>query len=194
MLRGLFVTLVDLDGANATKLLEEFGWSMAIDLEPVRVVALDPIVAQDERQAPSTVAMQRLLKDLSARFQSNGTSLAAYGLPEPTGEADEVTMHRDAFHGIQCQQFVDENLAKLTSSEQQPIFDTVVEAVEKKTPLCVFVQGRAGCGKTLLMSVITAELQRRCVEGTLSFAQQLLGLQHWTMWVGQQPTICSRSQ
>ena len=84
-----------------------------------------------------------------------------HGLPEPTGEADEVTMHRDAFHGIRCQQFVDENLAKLTSSEQQPIFDTVVEAVEKKTPLCVFVQGRAGYGKTLLMSVITAELQRR---------------------------------
>ena len=79
MLRGLFVTLVDLDGANATKLLEEFGWSMAIDLERVRVVALDPIVAQDERQAPSTVVMQQLLKDLSARFQSNGTSLAAYG-------------------------------------------------------------------------------------------------------------------
>ncbi len=48
---------------------------------------------------------------------------------------------------------------ELALDEQRPIYEEVIEAVRLHKPLLMYVDGRSGRGKTLLMKVITAALR-----------------------------------
>ena len=58
-----------------------------------------------------------------------------------------------------CERFVDVHLPLLSLDEQEVILDEVMEAVHWERPLLMYVDGRFGRGKTLLMKVITAAVR-----------------------------------
>ena len=54
---------------------------------------------------------------------------------------------------------MDDHLPQLTPNEQRPIDKEVMEAVRLQRPLVMYVDGRSGRGKTLLMKVIMAAVR-----------------------------------
>ena len=72
-----------------------------------------------------------------------------------------------------CQQFVDAHLPLLTPDEQQPIIETILDAVHNQRPLLMYVDGKSGRGKTLLMKVLTAALR---AEGKIVLCTATTGL------------------
>ena len=72
-----------------------------------------------------------------------------------------------------CQRFVDAHLPLLSPDEQHVIFDEVMEAVHQERPLLMYVDGRSGRGKTLLMKVITAAVR---AEGEIVLCTATTGL------------------
>ena len=54
---------------------------------------------------------------------------------------------------------MDAHLPLLSQDEQRVIFDEILEAVHRERPLLMYVDGRSGRGKTLLMKVITAAVR-----------------------------------
>ncbi|KIJ26887.1 hypothetical protein M422DRAFT_99290, partial [Sphaerobolus stellatus SS14] len=50
--------------------------------------------------------------------------------------------------------------------KQRDIFHTFVQAVEQNLPLYVFIDGKAGCGKTFLIEAIVNYV---CCQGKIAF-------------------------
>ena len=85
--------------------------------------------------------------------------MSDFGLPEPVRELTEVDRELLRWNRENCQQFVDAHLSLLSLDEQRVIFDEVVDVVQNERPLLMYVDGRSGRGKTLLMKVITAAVR-----------------------------------
>ena len=68
---------------------------------------------------------------------------------------------------------MDVHLPLLSPDEQRVVFDEVMEAVHMETPLLMFVDGRSGRGKTLLMKIITAAVR---AEGKIVLCTATMGL------------------
>ena len=82
-----------------------------------------------------------------------------FGLPEPADDSTEVARERLRWDRRSCQQYLDAHFPLLTPDEQRPIYEEVIEAVRLRRPLLMYVDGRSGRGKTLLMKVITAAVR-----------------------------------
>ena len=144
-LRCLLVTLA-MDGAPARNLLENNDNILMADFSEL---ASTPIAS----------AWNRCLQDLSDRLETLGRSMSDFGLPEPVRELTEVDRELLRWNRENCQQFVDAHLSLLSPDEQRVIFDEVMDAVQNERPLLMYVDGRSGRGKTLLMKVITAAVR-----------------------------------
>ena len=144
-LRCLLVTLA-VDGLPVQQLLENNRDHLMADYA-------------DRPSTPVVRAWNQCLQDIAIRLEKLGRSMSDFGLPEPVRELTEVNRELQRWDHESCQQFVDAHLPLLTPDEQQPIFETILDAVHNQRPLLMYVDGKSGRGKTLLMKVITAALR-----------------------------------
>jgi len=103
----------------------------------------------------TNVGVEYALRDLGDMLSQHGKSLSNYNLPEPSLHSREVehelarwnadpdTLCTRADHAI-----------GLLYDEQRAIYDDVMHAVNNNRSLHIFVDGKAGTGKTYLLNVI----------------------------------------
>jgi len=102
-------------------------------------------------------AWNDLLCDLSRRFESDGKSMMEYGLPEPVVMKTELEIERNKYDKETQQQLYNKLCEEVpNTSEQQEIFDDIVDAVTAKESKIYYVQGQAGSGKSTLAKKIMA--------------------------------------
>ena len=99
----------------------------------------------------------KTLKQLGSFLQGYGKHLGDYGLPQPPSHDNEVEweLHRWSQQSQALQQQVNAGLL-VFNSEQCKIFLQVQHAISNNEPLLVFVDGKAGRGKTFLVNVLCA--------------------------------------
>ena len=135
-----------MDGAPATPLLVSHGDNLMADFSG------DP-------RTPIHIDWNNCFRDLASRLETMGRSMSDFGLPEPSDDSTEVAREFLRWDSWQNQDFVDAHLSLLTPDEQRVIFNEVLDAVQHHRPLLMYVDGRSGRGKTLLMKVITAAVR-----------------------------------
>jgi len=125
------------------------------------------------------------LKQLGFLLQSHGKHLEDYGLPQPLARENEVEweLRRWSPQIELLLQQVDAGLS-VFNIEQRAIFSQVQEAVLKGESLLMFVDGKAGRGKTFLVNTLCAwvrSLGRIALPtATSAFAAQLYPGGHTT--------------
>lgn len=97
------------------------------------------------------------LKTLGSFLQSHGKYLGEYGLPQPVADENEVEreLRRWSLQAAALQEQVHIGLL-LFNSEQRDIFQQVQYAIITNEPLLMFVDGKAGRGKTFLVNTLCA--------------------------------------
>jgi hypothetical protein len=97
------------------------------------------------------------LRVLGSSLQSHGKLLGDYGLPQPI--ADENEVERELRHWSQqttaLQQQVHLGLS-MFNDEQRDIFLQIQYAILHNEPLLMFIDGKAGRGKTFLVNTLCA--------------------------------------
>lgn len=124
------------------------------------------------------VGINQALQEISRSLEDHGKDLSFYGLPQPSFHSREVELELAQWHNhpnIQSSR-VDALVSQL-NSEQHHIYREIISAVETRKPICAFVDGKAGRGKTFLVNVICDKLRSigRIVlpTATSGFAAQL---------------------
>ena len=118
------------------------------------------------------------LIQLGSFLQGHGKHLSNYGLPQPIPNGDEVQreLRRWAPQATLFQHQVHAAWSTF-NPEQRDIFLRVQFAILNNEPLLMFVDGKAGCGKTFLVNVLCAWVRAlgRIVlpTATSAFAAQL---------------------
>ena len=97
------------------------------------------------------------LIQLGSFLQGHGKHLGSYGLPQPIPNDDEVQreLRRWAPQAVSFQQQVHAGWSAF-NPEQQDIFLRVQLAILNNEPLLMFVDGKAGRGKTFLVNILCA--------------------------------------
>jgi len=97
------------------------------------------------------------LKQLGSILQGHGKHLNDYGLPQPATHNNEVEweLHRWSLQVGMLEQQVDVGLS-VFNPEQRDIFSWVQCAILNNEPLLMFVDGKAGRGKTFLVNTLCA--------------------------------------
>jgi hypothetical protein len=118
------------------------------------------------------------LKQLGFLLQGHGKNLGDYGLPQPLtreNEAEWELRRWSSQTGTLLQQ-VDAGMSTF-NPEQREIFLQVQEAVLNKEPLLMFIDGKAGRGKTFLVNTLCAWIRAvgriTLPTATSAFAAQL---------------------
>lgn len=95
------------------------------------------------------------LDDLGRYLEEFGKTLDHYGLPQPTRHGTELT-HELARWAPQSAHLMTRAIDAciLFNTEQKQIYDTIMTAVENLYPLCLFIDGKAGRGKTFLVNAL----------------------------------------
>ena len=97
------------------------------------------------------------LGQLGSFLQGHGKHLTDYGLPQPLVHDNEVEweLRRWSQQSWALQQQVNVSLS-VFNSEQHSIFSRVQYAISNNEPLLMFVDGKAGRGKTFLVNTLCA--------------------------------------
>ena len=109
----------------------------------------------------SVVAHAFALDDLQNIIKEHGKRLSDYGLPQPNLPSDhETLMEVERWShdttalmeraNVQYQQF---------NNEQRAIFDLIWDAIQKQRPLPLFMDGKAGTGKTTVVNTLCDALR-----------------------------------
>ena len=120
----------------------------------------------------------KALKRLGLFLQGHGKRLEDYGLPEPLTRENEAEweLHRWSLQSGTLRQQVDVGVSAF-NPEQRDIFLWVQEAVSNNEPLLMFIDGKAGRGKTFLVNTlcawVRAEGKIALPTATSAFAAQL---------------------
>jgi PIF1-like helicase len=123
----------------------------------------------------SDIAIEMTLQELSARVEEFGCSLKSFGLQEPMEFSNEV-LHEMERWGTNSEELSAQVTTAYHSftSEQQTIFDEFVQAINDNQSLCLFVDGKAGRGKSFLIQSIVDYVRSRgevaVVTATSAFA------------------------
>ena len=145
-LRSLLVTLVMDGDKHRREILDSNSEFLMADLV-------------EEVCIPTDMTWNRCLRDLANRLETMGRTMTDFGLPEPDDDSTKVAREHLRWDRRSCQQYLDAHLPLLTPDEQRPIYEEVIEAVRLRRSLLMYVDGRSGRGKTLLMKVITAAVR-----------------------------------
>ena len=97
------------------------------------------------------------LKQLGSILQGHGKHLDNYGLPQPLTRDDEAEweLRRWSLESQALRQQVDIGLS-LFNPEQHDIFSQVQHAILNDEPLLMFIDRKAGRGKTFLVNILCA--------------------------------------
>lgn len=137
------------------------------------------------------------LRQLGLFLQSHGKHLNDYGLPQPLAHDNEVNweLRRWSTQTTMLQRQVDIGLS-VFNPKQRSIFLQVQHAISHNESLLVFVDGKAGRGKTFLVNTLCAWVRSvgriALPTATSAFAAQLYPggrTTHSTFGVSQRPII-----
>jgi hypothetical protein len=118
------------------------------------------------------------LLQISANLREHGKTPGDYGLPQPESCGNEVTAEIQRWSS-QIPQLLSTAQYALTifTPEQRHIFELVHTAIESNNPLCLFVDGKAGRGKTFLVNALCSQVRGHgriaLATATSGFAAQL---------------------
>ncbi|EAU89526.2 ATP-dependent DNA helicase PIF1 [Coprinopsis cinerea okayama7 len=118
------------------------------------------------------------LQEMGHYLGEYGKTLSDYGLPQPVERMAELTAELRRWSGREQELNAQaEASRRLFNDEQSQVYETIMEAIEMKIPLSLFVDGKAGTGKTTVIRALCNKLraQGRVVLPTASsaFAAQL---------------------
>ena len=106
------------------------------------------------------IAIDHGLDHIGQLLEEHGKRLSDYNLPEPT------TYGREVEHELQRWVPVSQELAaraftayETFNTEQRIIFDEIISAATNDRPLLLFVDGKAGVGKTFLINAVCDKLR-----------------------------------
>ncbi|PIL35120.1 hypothetical protein GSI_02908 [Ganoderma sinense ZZ0214-1] len=137
--------------------------------------------AQDfilQHQGSEDLGLQAALQELGRYLEEYGVSLSHYGLPEPIEYTPEVQheLERWAPQRVHLRQRADAAIAQF-NHEQQAVADAILGAIERNEPLCAFIDGQAGRGKTFLVNAICDKIRSQngivLATATSAYAAQL---------------------
>ena len=124
------------------------------------------------------IGVDHALQEMQSYLDQYGKCLSNYGLPDPQMHSREVE-HELLQWGYDREELgrCAQHSMQLLTDEQQVIVNTVMHAVMMNNPLFLFIDGKAGRGKTFLVNVICDLLRSmgRIVlpTATSAFATQL---------------------
>jgi hypothetical protein len=121
-------------------------------------------------------AIRLTLQDISRYLRSQGSSLTQFGLSEPTRNDREIDVELGAFlHSRTALLMRSQRSYNILNAEQRLIYKRILAAVPNGG--CFFVDGKAGRGKTFLISAICDRIrgqgQIACVTGTTALSVTL---------------------
>ena len=125
-----------------------------------------------------TLAFSSALLDIAEGLQEYGKSPDDYGLPQPEYAGDEVIAEVQRW-STQIPQLLSMATQALTmfNSEQLTIFNVVWDAIQRDQPMCLFIDGKAGRGKTFLVNALCSQVRGHqkivLAMATSAFAAQL---------------------
>jgi hypothetical protein len=95
------------------------------------------------------------LAELGQYLDEFGKTLDQYGLPQPISRSNEVTheLQRWSAQGVHLMTRAI-NSAILFNPEQDHIYSQITHAIDFELPLLLFIDGKAGRGKTFLVNVL----------------------------------------
>jgi hypothetical protein len=95
------------------------------------------------------------LQEMAGDLEEHGMLLNDYGLPEPNLYNNEVQHEINHWSGsaLTLLDQVAENLLTF-SEEKKRIYNLLWDHIECQEPLCAFIDGKAGCGKTFLINTL----------------------------------------
>ena len=178
-IRELFVIiLMFCQPANPAALFDKFWKTWVDDFE---TKSRKQSVCIDENQLRTM-----LLLDLELRLQSFEKELVEFGLPKPSSEdllkvqsitnTDPVVIREEKdFDVTELEESVKKTVPMFTE-EQRIIFDTVIDAVRKQEPSCIFIDARGGCGKTFLLNSILSAIRSMESDGCVALAMATTGI------------------
>lgn len=141
-LRRLFVDILINECSDAPLTL----WNLFQDR-----LSLDHLIRTGSEEA----ALNITLEDIGRQLEEYGKNLQGFGLPMPIPTITEITheLERWAPASATMIQSVTDAYRRF-NQEQRTIFNTILTAVNEQTPLRLFIDGKAGRGKTYLLNAV----------------------------------------
>ena len=145
-LRSLFV-MATIQGFPTLKILQE---------QRFKELLYTDYYHNYEEENPAA-AWNDLLKDLCARFESEGKNMLDYGLPVPKDMKTELEVERLKYDPV-IQRQIYLSLCRQTpnTAEQQQIFDEITYSIRHGHTKLYYIQGQAGSGKSTLARKLMA--------------------------------------
>lgn len=124
------------------------------------------------------IGVNSALEELGRYLEEYGKTLTDYGLPEPTVLTREVEHELERWSGNgEVLRARAESGRLMLKEGQRAVYDAIMDAVVNREPLCAFVDGKAGRGKTTLVNVICDQVRSMAriaiPTATAAFAAQL---------------------
>jgi hypothetical protein len=108
----------------------------------------------------TNLGFEYALQDLAEALRGHGKSLATYNLPKPTTHGREVEHELGRWNTDPESLATSADTARaLFNAEQCTIYDDVLKAVIEEQSLHIFVDGKAGTGKTYLVNMICNKIR-----------------------------------
>ena len=125
-----------------------------------------------------SLAFSSALQEIAEGLREYGKEPQDYGLPQSTYIGNEVVAEIQRWTlDIPQFLFAVEEAVRSFNPEQRMIFDIVWNAVQNNLPLCLFIDGKAGRGKTYLVNALCSQVQGHekivLATATSAFAAQL---------------------
>ncbi|KAM0822262.1 hypothetical protein ACQ4PT_071604 [Festuca glaucescens] len=163
-LRHLFMTvLLYCEVINGDKLFDRYWHSMGEDISYRISTSLPGYVV------PDVHIQDEVLKELSAMFARNGSSLASFNISSRPIPADGGPYNRliaeETYYDLQQLSVEGEAMRQNLNVDQSLIFSQIMYSIDTDTPKVYFVSGHGGTGKTFLWNCIVTVLrsERRIV-------------------------------
>jgi hypothetical protein len=103
-------------------------------------------------------ALELCLRELSSMLEEHGKCLNNYGLPMPNSASDRSEVdHELANQRLNLRRIAD-NAYQTFNYDQITIFDRIINAVDTYSSLLLFIDGKAGRGKTYLLNAVCDKL------------------------------------
>ncbi|KAM0883810.1 hypothetical protein ACQ4PT_031390 [Festuca glaucescens] len=193
-LRHLFMTvLLYCEVINGDKLFDRYRHSMGEDISYRISTSLPGYVV------PDVHIQDEVLKELSAMFARNGSSLASFNISSRPIPADGGPYNRliaeETYYDLQQLSVEGEAMRQNLNVDQSLIFSQIMYSIDTDTPKVYFVSGHGGTGKTFLWNCIVTVLrsERRIVlavasSGVASLCTHLLFI--WCTVIFRLTFIC----
>ncbi|XP_055371975.1 ATP-dependent DNA helicase pif1-like [Condylostylus longicornis] len=138
-------TIIILNGGPARVLWDEFKTYLSEDFS----LGFTPDLANN-----------KALSEISRMLRCHGSSLQKMGLPEIIDDSSELGRERLRWSRKNCKNFVKQWEPKLNGDQLQIYFEIIdVVKNQPENGRSIFIDGPAGTGKTILLTVITAKLR-----------------------------------